>query len=142
AIATVRGEMPDLGPGWLSCTATITGRAVNTDNGDILSTAEATQSAAQLDDVSCGKEAIKKASRAFGQEMIKKIAARWAKDVSSGHDIHVTVSKVRSFRTASDFRAALSLRVRGVRNASQRRFASGTQDLDLRLQATPDRRGT
>jgi len=138
AIATVRGEMPDLGPGWLSCTATITGRAVNTDNGDILSTAEATQSAAQLDDVSCGKEAIKKASRAFGQDMIKKIAARWSKDVSSGNDIHVTVRKVPSFRTASDFRAALSQRVRGVRNVSQRSFASGTQELDVTLQGSTE----
>ena len=138
AIATVRGEMPDLGPGWLSCTATITGRAVNTDNGDILSTAEATQSAAQLDDVSCGKEAIKKASRAFGQEMIKKIAARWSKDVSSGNDIHVTVRKVPSFRTATDFRAALSQRVRGVRNVSQRSFAAGTQELDVTLQGSTE----
>jgi len=138
AIATVRGEMPDLGPGWLSCTATISGRAVNTDNGDILSTAEATQSAAQLDDISCGKEAIKKASRAFGQDMIKKIAARWSKDVSSGNDIHVTVRKVPSFRTATDFRAALSQRVRGVRNVSQRSFAAGTQELDVTLQGSTE----
>ena len=42
-IATSRGEMGDLGPGWRSCTATISGRAVNTDNGDILSTDATTQ---------------------------------------------------------------------------------------------------
>jgi hypothetical protein len=133
AIATARGEMLDLGPGWRSCTATISGRAVNTDNGDILSTAESTQSAAQLDDFSCGKEAIKKASRAFAQEMTKKIAARWTRDLSAGNDIHVTVRKVPSFRTASDFRAALSQRVRGVRSVSQRSYSSGTQELDVTL---------
>src|SRR5450432_3999660 len=69
-IATSRGAMPDLGPGWRSCTATLTGRAVNTDNGDILSTSETTQSAAQLDDQTCGKEAIKKASKFFAGDMI------------------------------------------------------------------------
>src|SRR5438270_13475978 len=50
ALATVRGEMPDLGPGWLSCNATITGREVNAANGVILSTAEAVQSAATLEE--------------------------------------------------------------------------------------------
>src|SRR2546421_44844 len=138
AVATPRGEMPDLGPGWRSCTASISGRAVSTDTGDILSTAEATQGAAQLDDLSCGKEAIKKASRAFAQDMIKKIADRWSKDVSSGNDIHVTVRKVPSFRMATDFRAALSQRVRGVRNVSQRSFAAGTQELDVTLQGSTE----
>src|SRR4051812_6882606 len=42
-VATSRGEMPDLGAGWRSCTATLSGRAVNTDNGDILSASETTQ---------------------------------------------------------------------------------------------------
>jgi hypothetical protein len=138
AIATSRGPMPDLGPGWRSCSATISGRAVNTDNGDILSTAEATQGAAQLDDLSCGKEAIRKASRAFAQEMTKKISARWSRDVSAGNDIHVRVRNVPSFRTASDFRAALSQRVRGVRSVSQRSFAAGTQELDVTLQGSAE----
>jgi len=118
--------------------ATIAGRAVNTDNGDILSTAETTQSAAQIDDQTCGKEAIKKASRAFAQEMIKKIASRWTKDVSAGNDVHVTVRKVPSFRMASDFRSALTHHVRGVRNVSQRSFASGTQELDVTLQGSTE----
>ena len=138
AIATSRGEMADLGPGWRSCTATISGRAVSTDTGDILSTAEATQSAAQMDDLSCGKEAIKRASRAFAQDMIKKIAARWTKDVSAGNDVHVTVRKVPSVKTASDLRAALVHKVRGVRNVSQRSFSAGTQELDVTLQGNTE----
>jgi len=138
AIATSRGEIADLGPGWRSCTATISGRAVSTDTGDILSTAEATQSAAQMDDLSCGKEAIKKASRAFAQDMIKKIVARWTKDVSAGNDVHVTVRKVPSVKTAYDLRAALVHKVRGVRNVSQRSFAAGTQELDVTLQGNTE----
>jgi hypothetical protein len=131
ALATSRGEMPDLGPGWRSCAATLSGRAVNTDNGDILGTAETTQAAAQLDDMSCGKEAIRKASRAFAQEMAKKIAARWSADLSAGNDIHVRVRNVPSVRAASDLRAAFSQGVRGVRNVSQRSYAQGTQELDV-----------
>jgi hypothetical protein len=131
ALATSRGEMPDLGSGWRSCAATLSGRAVNTDNGDILGTAETTQAAAQLDDMSCGKEAIRKASRAFAQEMAKKIAARWSADLSAGNDIRVRVRNVPSVRAASDLRAAFSQGVRGVRNVSQRSYAQGTQELDV-----------
>jgi hypothetical protein len=137
-IASSRGEVPDLGPGWRSCSATISGRAVNTDNGDILSTSESTQNAAQLDDVTCGKEAIKKASKAFSQDMIKKIGERWSRDVSGGNEVHVTARKVSSFKLASDFRSALSQQVRGVKGVEQRSFASGTQELDVTLVGSTD----
>src|SRR5204862_6588417 len=91
-----------------------------------------------MDDLSCGKEAIKKASRAFAQDMIRKIAARWSKDLSAGNDVHVTVRKVPSIRSASDLRSALSQQVRGVRNVSQRSFSSGTQELDVTLLGSTD----
>ena len=132
-IATSRGEMADLGPGWRSCTATISGRAVNTDNGDILSTGETTQNAAHLDDLTCGKEAIKKASKVFAQDMIKKIGERWSKDVSGGNEIHLTVRKVAGFKQATDFRSALTHHVRGVKGVAQRSFSGGTQELDVTL---------
>ncbi len=137
-IATSRGEMGDLGPGWRSCTATISGRAVNTDNGDILSTDETTQNAAQLDDLTCGKEAIKKAAKVFSQDMVKKIAARWSQDVSGGNEIHVTVRKVGGFKQATDFKAALAQHVRGVKGVSQRSFSGGTQELDVTLVGSTD----
>jgi hypothetical protein len=137
-IATSRGEMGDLGPGWRSCTATISGRAVNTDNGDILSTDETTQNAAQLDDLTCGKEAIKKSSKVFAANMIKKIGERWSKDVSGGNEIHLTVKKVPSFKTASDFRSALTQHIRGVKGVNQRSYSGGTQELDVTLVGTTE----
>jgi hypothetical protein len=137
-VATSRGEMPDLGPGWKSCTATLSGRAVNTDNGDILSTGETTQNAANLDDLTCGKEAIKKASKAFAQDMVKKIGERWSRDVSGGNEVHVTARKVTSFKLASDFRSALTEKIRGVKGVSQRSFSSGTQELDVTLVGSTD----
>src|SRR5205814_9835769 len=133
AVAIARGEVADLGPNWRSCTATISGRAVNTDNGDILSTDETTQNAASLDDLTCGKEAIKKASKVFAASMIKKIGSRWSQDVSGGNEVHLTVKKVPSFKTASDFRTALTQHIRGVKGVSQRSFAAGTQELDVTL---------
>ena len=58
--------------------------------------------------------------------------------MSAGNDVHVRVRNVPSFRSASDFRAALSQRVRGVRSVSQRSYAAGTQDLDVKLQGSTE----
>lgn len=138
-MAQSRGEMAELGEGWRSCTATITGRAVNTDNGDILATSDTTQNAAQLDDMTCGKEAIKKASRIFAQDMIKKVGERWTRDVSGGNPIRMVVSGLTSFKQASEFRAALGRSVRAVKSVSQRNFAGGKQDLDLTVVGTTDK---
>ena len=132
-LAQSRGPLADLGPGWRSCVATLSARAVSTDDGDILATSESTQSAAQLDDLSCGNEAIKKASRAFTADIVKKLGERWSSDVSSGNAVHVTVKGVDSLRLASEFRGALSQYIRGVTFVNQRSFGGGTQQLDVQL---------
>ena len=138
-IATSRGDAPeDLGKGWRVCSAILSGRAVNTDNGDILSTSETSQNAMQLDDLNCGKEAIKKAARAFTQDMVKKIGERWSKDVSGGNEVHLTVKKVGSFKQASEFRSALAQYIRGVKGVAQRSFSAGTQELDVTLTGSTD----
>jgi hypothetical protein len=138
-VAHSRGDVAELGAGWRSCSATITGRAVNTDNGDVLATADTTQNAAQLDDLACGKEAIRKAAKVFAQEMIRRIGERWSRDVSAGNEVHLTVRNVGSVRDANEFRAALGRAVRGVKGVSQRRFAAGVQELDVTLAGATDR---
>jgi hypothetical protein len=135
-VATSSGELDaaDFGKGWFACAATLSGRAVNTDNGDILSTAETTQRPPpQRDELSCGKEAIKKAAAVFAREMTGKIGERWSKDVSGGNEVHLTVRKVSSFKQASDFRSALGQLVRGVKGVAQRSFSGSTQELDVTL---------
>jgi hypothetical protein len=133
ALAQSRGDLPELGPGWRTCAATLSARAVSTDNGDILATSEATQSAAHLDDLTCGTEAIKKASKAFAADMVKKIRARWSRDVSSGNAVHLRVKHVDSLREAGEFRGALAHFIRGVKGVIQRRFEGGTQELEVQL---------
>jgi hypothetical protein len=132
-MAQSRGELADLGPGWRTCVANLNARAVATDNGDILATSETTQSAAQLDDLTCGKEAIKKAGKAFTADIVKKIGERWSADVSGGNAVHVTVKGVDSLKQASDFRSALAQYIRGVKGVNQRSFGGGTQELDVTL---------
>jgi hypothetical protein len=132
-IATSRGTAGELGPEWKSCVATMTARAVNTDNGDILATSEATQPAAQLDDLTCGKEAIKKAAKLFSADMTKKIAARWSSDISGGSEVHVTVKNVDSLKQAGELKAGITNFVRGVKAVSSRGFNDGVAEFDVTL---------
>ncbi|HXN83603.1 MAG TPA: hypothetical protein VN883_14095 [Myxococcales bacterium] len=133
ALVQSRGDLPELGPGWRTCAATLRARAVSTGSGDILATSEATQSAAHLDDLTCGQEAIKKASKAFVADMVKKIGARWSGDVPAGNPVHLRVKNVDSLRQAGEFRGALAQFIRGVKGVSQRKFEGGTQELDVQV---------
>jgi hypothetical protein len=131
-LAIQRGALPD-DPQWRTCSATMSARAVNTDNGDVLATAETTQQALSLDDVTCGKEAIKKAAKAFTSDITSKILARWNQDVSGGNAVAVTVKNVSSLKQASQFKSALTQFVRGVKAVNQRSFGEGVMQIDVTL---------
>jgi hypothetical protein len=131
-IALSRGNLGDLGPEWRSCTATMSARAVNTDNGDVLASSDATQQAAALDDVTCGKEAIKKASKAFVADITGKILARWNQDVSGGNSVRMTV-KGQSLKQVSQFRKGLGAFIRGVKSVNQRSFSDGVAEIEVTL---------
>jgi hypothetical protein len=133
AIVSQRAPIAELGPDWHSCSANLSARAVNTDNGEVLATVESTQNAAALDDLSCGKQAIKKAAQKLTEQMVQKIGARWSEDVSGGNAVHVTARKVGSLRAASDFKGALTQQIRGIRSVAQRSYSAGTQELDVTL---------
>jgi hypothetical protein len=106
---------------------------VNTDNGSVIAAVETSQPAAQLDDLTCGKEAIKRASKKFAEQMVQKIGEQWSQDVSGGSQVHVIVRKVGSLKTASDFKGALVQQIRGVKAVAQRSYSAGTQELDVTL---------
>jgi hypothetical protein len=134
ARAHSRDDLPELGPGWRTCAATLSARVVATASGEILATSEATQSAAHLDDLTCGKEAIAKAGKVLAADAAKKIGERWSSRVASGSNgVYLRVKNVGSVRQAGEFRGALSQFIRGVKGVSQRRFEGGTQELDVQL---------
>lgn len=133
AIVSQRAPLAELGPDWHSCSANLSARAVNTDNGDVLAALETSQNAAALDDLSCGKQAIQKAAKKLAEQVVQKVGARWSEDVSGGNAVHVTARKVGSLRAASEFKGALTQQLRGVRSVAQRSYSGGTQELDVTL---------
>jgi hypothetical protein len=123
----------DISPDWKMCVANMSVRAINTDNSDVLATAETTQSFSHLDEVTCGKETIKRATKAATDVLAAKIFKRWHKDVSGGNEVHVTVRNVDSRKQSRELQSALKEFVRGVKAVSERGFEDGVLDLDITL---------
>jgi len=134
-IAISRGEIHSdwAPPGFHSCSATLSARAVNTDNGEILAASEITQPAAQIDDLTCGKDAIKKAAKLFSADITQKIAAHWSSEVSGGSQVHVTVKNVQSLKQAGEFKAGLTNFMRGVKAVASRGYSEGAAEYDVTL---------
>jgi len=87
-VAISRGEMPDLGPGWRSCAATIAGRAVTRTTATSFRPPRPRR-ARRRSTTDLRQEAIKKASPRVraGDDQEDRVAL--TKDVSAGNDVHV-----------------------------------------------------
>ncbi len=136
-IATSRGPA-DISPDWKACVANMSVRAISTDNGDILATSDTTQSFMQVDDVTCGKETIKRAAKAITKDLSAKIFERFSKDVSGGNQMHVTVKGVGSQKLKNEFTKSLTEFVRGVKGVSPRSFEDGVLELDVTFVGSTD----
>ena len=136
-IATSRGPA-DISPDWKACVANMSVRAISTDNGDILATSDTTQSFMQVDDVTCGKETIKRAAKAITKDLSAKIFERFSKDVSGGNQMHVTVKGVGSQKLKNEFTKSLTEFVRGVKGVNPRSFEDGVLELDVTFVGSTD----
>lgn len=147
AIATKAGDLSQLmgddpkdnsGPQMVSCKATISGRAINTDNGSILATDEVTKTSLYIDVPTCGKNALVAAGKLFSDEIQKKIMERWSRDLSAGNRLRVKVSGVDSLTASRQFQNALRDFVRGVKDVQQRSINNGVADLDVTVTGTSE----
>jgi hypothetical protein len=136
-VATSRGPA-DISPDWKACVANMSVRAISTDNGDILATSDTTQSFMQVDDVTCGKETIKRAAKAITKDLSAKIFERFSKDVSGGNQMHVTVKGVGSQKLKNEFTKSLTEFVRGVKGVNPRSFEDGVLELDVTFVGSTD----
>lgn len=138
AIATKQGDVGKLmddksgGVQMQSCKAIISARAFNTDNGEILATAEGSKTALHIDTMVCNKTAIVNSAKAFAADMQAKILEKWNAQLTGGGRIRVKVKNVPNFKAVSDLKAALG-EVRGVSAVDSKGFKDGEVDLDVRF---------
>jgi hypothetical protein len=114
-----------------TCTASVTVRALNADNGEILAAAEANELSHDQSPLACGREATQKATRRLAADLQQRLLATWSRQLDAGTRLTVRVAGVDSLGTLNALLARLKDSVRGVKDVQQRRFQGGSADLDV-----------
>lgn len=117
----------------VSCVGMVNVRAFNSDSGEILATSDARKVKVNVNELSCGSEALQEAARVVAQDLRAKIVTSWSRRTMGASRVRMQVKGVDSFRTLSELKNALATALRGVRGVDQKSFGNGKADLDLRL---------
>lgn len=122
----------DLG-GMKSCHADVTVRAVYTDTGAILATANNHAAKPHIDELTGGTMAIKEASEKVARELVNKILKYWQKQFYQATTIEVTVENLLDYQELNQFKTNLKYSVRGIKDIQDRRFQNKQAVLELKI---------
>ncbi len=132
AIAKPLGEMQLDNGTFYSAVANVSARAVRTDTGEVLASAEFTGLAGRgFEQTTAGRNAFSEAGRQLARDLFAKIGARWAKAQSGARRIALTVKGVDDYARLAQFKNTLSQSVRGVKDVQERSMGEGKADLDV-----------
>jgi hypothetical protein len=132
AIAKPLGEMALDNGTFYSAVANVSARAVRTDTGEVLASAEFTGTAGRgFEQTTAGRNAFSDAGRQLARDLFAKIGAKWAKAQSGARRIALTVKGVDDYSRLAQFKNTLSQSVRGVKDVQERSMSDGKADLDV-----------
>jgi len=117
-----------------TCTATLSVRAINADNGEVLATEATNSRSYDKSPLACGRKATEEATRELTRLLEGKLLATWSKQLDQGARITIKASGVDTLGTLNGLVALLKNQIRGVKDVQQRRFSAGTADLDAVVQ--------
>jgi hypothetical protein len=134
AIAKPLGEMQLDNGTFFSSVANVSARAVRTDTGDIVATAEFTGTAGRgFEQTTAGRNAFSEAGRQLARDLFAKIGKTWAREQSGARRIALTVKGVDDYARLATFKTALTNTVRGVKDVQERSMGEGKADLDVTI---------
>jgi hypothetical protein len=119
-----------------TCTANVSVRALNADNGEILATAEANERSYDKSPLACGRDATEKATKKLAVELKQRLLATWSRQLDAGTRLTLKVAGVETLGHLNALMARLKDSVRGVKDVQQRRFQAGSADLDVTVTGT------
>lgn len=131
--ATLDEETARVLAGLKSCQASVTAAAIRVDTGEVLAQAGPTSgTAAHINPVTGGTQAIQKATTALADGLIKKILIRWQMERANTTMVRIVVRKA-GFMQLRDFKARLQSHIRGVKAVYQREFANNVAIIDVEI---------
>lgn len=129
ALAKLVGSV--MGTSMKSVQANMSARAIRTDNGAIIASANTHGAAVHIDEVTGGSEALKKASSDLASKLMDQIINTWGKEVSGTTMVQLTINGISSYQDFLKFKNVLQEQVRGVKGVYQRSISAGVAKIDL-----------
>lgn len=134
AIAKPLGEMQIDNGTFYSAVANVSARAVRSDTGEIVATAEFTGTAGRgFEQTTAGRQAFSEAGRQLARDLFAKIGKVWTREQSGVRRLMLTVKGVDDYARLAQFKNLLVQSVRGVKDVQERSMAGGKADLDVTL---------
>jgi len=118
--------------------ATVSLRAVKTDNAEIYATATVTEPGVEGVPEAAGQKAAKAASLKAARETFWKILKAWNEEQLHGQHIELILAGVKNFTTLKKIKGSLK-KIRGIQEVIQRSFDSPTATLTITFQGDSNR---
>jgi len=114
-----------------SIQASVSTRAINTDTGTIVASAQATKGLVGRDDRAGGTEALVLASSALAQDLTGQIVAKWGEEVRQSIVVELVVQGIKEYADFVRFRRHLRSDIRGVKNVYLRSISADGAKMDV-----------
>lgn len=131
ALARHVGNM--MGTSMKSCQANMSARAIRTDNGAIIASANTYGAAVHIDEITGGSEALKKAASDLASKLMSQIIITWSKEIGGTTLVQMTVNGISSYQDFLRLENVLKGQVRGVKGVYQRSITAGTARIDIEI---------
>jgi hypothetical protein len=137
AIAKPLGEIQIDNGTFYSAVANVSARAVRTDTGEIVATAEFTGTAGRgFEQTTAGRNAFSEAGRQLARDLFAKVGKVWTREQSGARRIAMAVSGVDDYARLAAFKNVLVQSVRGVKDVQERSMENGKAELDVTVAGT------
>lgn len=120
------------GTNFKPCQATVSARAINTDNGEVLASFTATAMVPHVNAAAGGAQALEKAAGECADKLQKQILEKWKRRVIKSGIVKLVASGL-SYEELQEFTAFLKDRLDEVEDIYERGFSGDTAKMDLEI---------
>lgn len=120
------------GTNFKPCQATVSARAINTDNGEVLASFTATAMVPHVNAAAGGAQALEKAAEECADKLQKQILEKWKRRVIKSGIVKLVASGL-SYEELQEFTALLRDRLDEVEDIYERGFSGDTAKMDLEI---------
>lgn len=113
-------------------TVVVTGKVVNGDTGEIVTTESETES----DNKGKGefKTLAEKTSTKLISKLVDDVLGKWSKELANTATVKLVVSGLNSYSTLQKFKSVIAEEIKGFKGMNQRHYSKGKAEFDLEIE--------